>query len=410
MKTKDVKNMLDILTTEVKINEIDKEFLNNVPKKPMPAEKLRIGRIIVPIILCLFIAFLFIVLMIVSIKSPFFNNQKANPLTNTKRNITYQMINLLDQILETAMTLNMEEHYFVGEAMDAAIEMYSAELSNLKCEVEFTSTPFIRNPKAKSIIERLKDEIKYFKTKNTLTDADCLNFITTHLFSEEVRTLDECYLGLSKFLLFFMPNATNGRVEPDIDLSTFNYTYSIKLPMNILKFYCYFNYGLDAIFSNGRNTDLRDIAEGKNFDYSLMDLSLFDDPNMTREFKLSGYSDQLTKLQRDESALSASYQKQMNNLKFDKHLWPFVTPFSPIYRPKHMKGQYFPTVDFSHEREWRVPHDYPFTLDDVKFVVIKRTQDLAMFPQDLVNAIGIEKFIIMENYKFIETLWPVHII
>ena len=230
-----------------------------------------------------------------------------------KRNITYQMINLLDQILETAMTLNMEEHYFVGEAMDAAIEMYSAELSNLKCEVEFTSTPFIRNPKARSIIERLKDEIKYFKTKNTLTDADCLNFITTHLFSEEVRTLDECYLGLSKFLLFFMPNATNGRVEPDIDLSTFNYTYSIKLPMNILKFYCYFNYGLDAIFSNGRNTDLRDIAEGKNFDYSLMDLSLFDDPNMTREFKLSGYSDQLTKLQRDESALSASYQKQMNN-------------------------------------------------------------------------------------------------
>lgn len=102
-------------------------------------------------------------------------------------------------------------------------------------------------------------------------------------------------------------------------------------------------------------------------------------------------------------------KKQMNNLKFDKHLWPFVTPFSPIYRPKHMKGQYFPTVDFSHEREWRVPHDYPFTLDDVKFVVIKRTQDLAMFPQDLVNAIGIEKFIIMENYKFIETLWPVHI-
>ena len=103
-------------------------------------------------------------------------------------------------------------------------------------------------------------------------------------------------------------------------------------------------------------------------------------------------------------------KKQMSQKQFDKHVWPFVTPFAPLYRPTHMKGQYFPTVDYSHEREWRVPHDYPFLLEDIEFIVVKDSNDLVRFPQDLLNAIGIDKFIIMDNYKFIETLWPVHII
>lgn len=230
-----------------------------------------------------------------------------------KRKISYKIINLMEEILETAQILNMERGYFVGEAVEEAIAMYAQELNENHCTFEFTSTPFINNQNARSIIEKLKQEIKYFKTENTLTDVDCLNFITTHAFNEPVKTLDECFLGLSRVLLKFMPNATNGKVEPDIDLSNFNYTYCIKVPMNILKFYCYFNYGLDAIFSSGRNTDLRDIAQGKNFDYSIMDLSKFDDPNMTREFKLSGYNDQLTKLQKKQAQLSVSYQKQINN-------------------------------------------------------------------------------------------------
>lgn len=101
--------------------------------------------------------------------------------------------------------------------------------------------------------------------------------------------------------------------------------------------------------------------------------------------------------------------KQMKNRQFDKHVWPFVTPFSPQYRPKHMKGTYFPTVDYCHEREWRVPHDYPFNLEDIEFVIVKNSNDLARFPQNLLDVIGVDKFIIMDNYKFIETLWPVHL-
>lgn len=104
------------------------------------------------------------------------------------------------------------------------------------------------------------------------------------------------------------------------------------------------------------------------------------------------------------------FKRQMTDNKFDKHVWPFVTPFSPSYRPKHMKGQYFNTVDYSHEREWRVPHDFPFTYDDIAFIILNNYKDMAQFPKDLKDAIGRDKFILMDNYIHIEKLWPVHII
>ena len=100
------------------------------------------------------------------------------------------------------------------------------------------------------------------------------------------------------------------------------------------------------------------------------------------------------------------FKKQIG--KFDKYLWPFVTPFSPSYRPNHMKGKYFPTVDFSHEREWRVPHDFPFTYSDIVFVILKDYHDMAAFPKDLKDSIGRDKFILIDNYEHVETLWPVH--
>lgn len=104
------------------------------------------------------------------------------------------------------------------------------------------------------------------------------------------------------------------------------------------------------------------------------------------------------------------FKKQMSKNKFDKHVWPFITPFSPAYRPKHMKGQYFSTVDYSHEREWRVPHDFPFEYDDIEFVVLSNYKDMAEFPSDLKDVIGRDKFILMENYLHIEKLWPVHLL
>lgn len=101
---------------------------------------------------------------------------------------------------------------------------------------------------------------------------------------------------------------------------------------------------------------------------------------------------------------------------FDKQHWQsdlftFVTPFAPAYRPEHLKDPKYlkgKTVDYAHEREWRVPHEFRFELEQVQFVVLDTYEDMAKFPKELKDAIGREKFIFMDMYKKIEELWPIH--
>jgi hypothetical protein len=97
---------------------------------------------------------------------------------------------------------------------------------------------------------------------------------------------------------------------------------------------------------------------------------------------------------------------------WDPHLRTFATPFSPKYRPTALQDDkylYGKTIDYSHEREWRVPHDFTFDYRDISFVVVKTYEDMAKFPQPLKDAIGRDRFLIMEIYRNIERLWPVHV-
>lgn len=103
------------------------------------------------------------------------------------------------------------------------------------------------------------------------------------------------------------------------------------------------------------------------------------------------------------------FQKQ----QWAPHVMAFATPFWPTYRPKalhaseHLGGK---TIDYLHEREWRVPHDFHFDYSDVEFVVLSSYEDMARFPKPLKDAIGRDKFILVEIYRNIERLWPTHIL
>jgi len=106
------------------------------------------------------------------------------------------------------------------------------------------------------------------------------------------------------------------------------------------------------------------------------------------------------------------YTKQIKEADgFHPQLLPFVTPFSPVYRPYHMKKASYDigNCDYTHEREWRVPHDFPFEYKDIQFVILDSYLDMERFPNELKDDIGWEKFILMDNYKIVEELWPVHI-
>ena len=109
------------------------------------------------------------------------------------------------------------------------------------------------------------------------------------------------------------------------------------------------------------------------------------------------------------------FHHKNNSLLVGLHhdLYAFVTPFAPPYAPKgylsnHWKGR--KPVDYSHEREWRVPHDFIFNYADVEFVVVPNYESMAKFPKPFKDLIGREKFILVDVYAQIEKLWPVHIV
>ena len=88
----------------------------------------------------------------------------------------------------------------------------------------------------------------------------------------------------------------------------------------------------------------------------------------------------------------------------------FTTPFWPEYTPTAIKSNFLDgkTINYAHEREWRVPHDFTFEYGQVAFVVVATYDDVAKFPKQLKDAIGRNKFLMMDVYRQIEELWPVH--
>ena len=228
-----------------------------------------------------------------------------------KRKINSNMIELLDLITDEAFTLNIKKKIPVGEAIEIAIKIHEAELANLKCVVEYKSDFYLKNPIARSVLEKLTQQVKLTKDPSIYSDEDYLNFISTNSYTENFDHMHHYILGLTELALLMTPTAAAGYVRPGLEIGEYSPLYNNSIPMCILKFYCYYNYGLDAIFSGGVNTNLRDIIEGKNFDYSLLDLTLFDDTNMTADFKLNNYQDQLNALIQEQTKMAQVYNSKL---------------------------------------------------------------------------------------------------
>lgn len=104
----------------------------------------------------------------------------------------------------------------------------------------------------------------------------------------------------------------------------------------------------------------------------------------------------------------ADHWEQQN---WGSHVKSFVTPFWPDYRPDSLRSNVYlsgKTVDYSHEREWRVPHNFIFDRKRVPFVILDTYEDMARFPKELKDDIGRQNFILMDMYRKIEEIWPTH--
>lgn len=84
------------------------------------------------------------------------------------------------------------------------------------------------------------------------------------------------------------------------------------------------------------------------------------------------------------------------------------TPYSPSFETKSMREQ-IKLVDYTHEREWRMSSNLHFHYQDIKFIIIKNHEDYDLLPQEFRDNYDRNRIIVMNNYRLVEELWPVHI-
>lgn len=86
-----------------------------------------------------------------------------------------------------------------------------------------------------------------------------------------------------------------------------------------------------------------------------------------------------------------------NKYKIDKELLPFLALYDPLNKNK--------VIDFTHEREWRIAKELKFAYYNVQFLILKNYDDIQDF-LPYIEQIGHDKVILMDNYKKVESLWP----
>ena len=229
------------------------------------------------------------------------------------RTINSNIINLLAEIEDLAHYYNMECKMYIQDAVEKAIKDKEDELRQNKCIINYKIDYYMKNPKAKKVLARFIKEYKNHNNKEEITLNDIVNYLSTNTFVKGRDVLNESFKSLTYQLLRFMPNAVSDIMKHDAPDDAFAENYSVSLPINILKFYCYFNYGLDKIYSSRSDTLLRDILEGNKFDYSQLDLSLFEDTNMTEEITINNYNDQLIGITNEYNKKEASYKKTLQD-------------------------------------------------------------------------------------------------
>ena len=229
------------------------------------------------------------------------------------RVVNSDIIKLLKEIEDLAQYYNIEHNMFIIDSVKEAIKDKEDELRQNKCEIIYDIDYYIRKPYAKDVIARFLKEYKKLKNKKEITKNDIVNYLTTNTFCNSKDHLNKSFEMLTYQLLRLMPNAVDDVVRHDAPNEDFTVEYGKEIPFDILKFYCYFNYGLDKIHSSSHDTLLRDILEGKKFDYSQIDLSLFDDQNMTRDITINNYNDQYQGIINEYNKKESTYKKALGD-------------------------------------------------------------------------------------------------
>jgi len=247
------------------------------------------------------------------------------------RTVSSSIFKLLNNIEDRAHYYNFNHKMFVSESVEMAIKDYEDELKQNKCTIDYKVDYYIRKPKAKEVVSKFLKEYKTLNNYKDVTLSVIAEYLTTNTFCDSKDNLNKSFETLTYQLLRNMPNAVGDVLKHEAPDDNFTEEYGKELPFNILKFYCYFNYGLDKIHSSANDTLLRDILEGRKFDYSLLDLSLFEDVNMTSDITINNYNDQDQGITNEYNKKEAAYKKALGD--YNNYIAKVGTP-SPVVEAK----------------------------------------------------------------------------
>lgn len=101
-------------------------------------------------------------------------------------------------------------------------------------------------------------------------------------------------------------------------------------------------------------------------------------------------------------------QKNIKDNQTKQNLLKLLTPYSPNFDTDYAKQKH-PRVDYTHEREWRMSNNLHFEYNDIAFLLLKKHEDYDSLPKSFKDNFDRNKIIVMDNYRLVEELWPVHI-
>lgn len=171
-----------------------------------------------------------------------------------------------------------------------------------------------------SFLSKNNHFINDLKNCNDKYDFIFLQMLCDRLEDEETIGKNLTSKAFKNYIRVLKSNLKNPKVDVTnlLDDRYFSYKADLLTISRFINFYGKYHYGLDNIYSNRSTTNLRELLSGNKFDFSEMDLSLFDDPHMTLDISLTDFSEQAISINKDylDSISSLSkVEKQYNNIK-----------------------------------------------------------------------------------------------